>query len=48
MTIKVNLLFQELHCAQIGWDHVITGDLLQQWSSIMSVLRESNSVHVPR
>ena len=48
VTIKVKLLFQELHRATFGWDDVITGDLLQQWSSILSVLRESKSVHVPR
>ena len=48
VTIKVKLLFQELHRAKIGWDDVITGDLLQQWSSILSVLRESESVCVPR
>ena len=48
VTIKVKLLFQEMHCAKIGWNDVITGDLLQQWSSILSVLRESESVCVPR
>ena len=40
VTIKVKWLFQELHHAKIGWDDVITGDLLQQWSSVLSVLRE--------
>ena len=48
VTIRVKLLFQELHRAKIGWDDVITGDLLKQWSNLLSILRESEIVRVSR
>lgn len=48
VTIKVKLFFQELHHSKIGWDDIITGNLLQQWCDVLCMLRESGVIHVPR
>ena len=48
ITIQAKLLFQKLHCAKLGWDAVVEGDLLKEWLSLLSILRESEPICIPR
>ena len=48
ITIQAKLLFQRLHCAKMGWDDIVEGDLLKRWLSLLRTLKESEPICVPR
>ena len=48
VTIQAKLLLQELHKVNLEWDGVIGGELLNRCCKVLSVLRESEAIRVPR
>uniref|UniRef100_A0A1X7TAN4 Uncharacterized protein n=1 Tax=Amphimedon queenslandica TaxID=400682 RepID=A0A1X7TAN4_AMPQE len=48
VTIQAKLLLQELHKANIEWDGVIGGERLNRYCKVLRVIRESETIRVPR
>uniref|UniRef100_A0A1X7SMK5 Reverse transcriptase domain-containing protein n=1 Tax=Amphimedon queenslandica TaxID=400682 RepID=A0A1X7SMK5_AMPQE len=48
ITIRLKIFLQELHKSRIGWDQQLTGDLLNRWRILVSELRRSNLIEIPR
>uniref|UniRef100_A0A1X7TLW9 Reverse transcriptase domain-containing protein n=1 Tax=Amphimedon queenslandica TaxID=400682 RepID=A0A1X7TLW9_AMPQE len=48
ITIRLKIFLQELHKSRIGWDQQLTGDLLDRWRILVSELRRSNFIEIPR
>ena len=47
-TVKMKILFQDLHRAKVEWDQPLEGELLAQWCQLIESLRRSKPVSVPR
>jgi len=48
VVIRFKVLFQRLCRAKIDWDQPLTGELLREWSSLVSDLQEGTSYSIPR
>uniref|UniRef100_A0A1X7SKP4 Uncharacterized protein n=1 Tax=Amphimedon queenslandica TaxID=400682 RepID=A0A1X7SKP4_AMPQE len=48
ISIHLKIFLQVLHKLRIGWDQQLTGDLLDGWRILVSKLRRSNPIEIPR
>ena len=48
VTILFKMFFQQLCKAEVTWDEPLTGDLLKEWTGLLSALQGSESLVIPR
>ena len=48
VTILFKMFFQRLCEARVGWDALLTGDLLREWDQLLSSLQGPESLVIPR
>jgi len=48
VVIRFKVLFQRLCRAKVDWDQPLTGELLREWSSLVSYLQGGTSYLIPR
>lgn len=48
LIIKFKVLFQKLCESKVGWDQVLTGELVQEWKTLITDLQENQPISIPR
>lgn len=48
VTILFKMFAQQLCEARVGWDDPLTGELLKQWKYLLAMLRDAETVVIPR
>ena len=48
VTIKFKMFAQDLCEAKVSWDELLSGSLLERWNSLLSSLRDSQLIVIPR
>ena len=48
VTISFKMFCQQLFKAKIGWDDLLTGSLLERWKQLLSTMKESRVITIPR
>ena len=48
VTISFKIFCQQLFKARIGWDDLLTGSLLERWKQLLSTMKESRAITIPR
>lgn len=48
LIIKFKVLFQKLCESKIDWDQILTGELVQEWKTLISDLQKNQPISIPR
>ena len=48
VAISFKMFCQQLFKARIGWDDPLTGSLLERWKQLLSTMKESRAITIPR
>ena len=46
--IKFKVLFQKLCESKVGWDQTLTGELVQEWKTLITELQENQLISIPQ
>ena len=48
VTVLFKMFAQQLCEARVGWDELLTGDLLRRWEYLLTMLRDAKAMEIPR
>ena len=48
LIIKFKVLFQKLCESKVDWDQTLTGELVQEWKTLITELQENQPISIPR